>query len=209
MNCCIIRFVAEIFFPIRIRMLKCISNIFVFFSKARVGSGTGFVGVPVVNSNGSNKITIGKCCSFISASWATALGVNHAVVLRTLTEEGAIVIGNRVGMSGGTICAARSIQIGDNCLLGANVTIVDTDFHHINPVLRRDANACHLDAKPVVIGANVFIGTGAMVLKGVTIGENSVIGAGSVVVKDIPANMIAAGNPCRVIRPINANGVKQ
>ena len=97
----------------------------------------------------------------------------------------------------------RSI-IGKDCLFGANVTVVDTDFHHINPALRHNSNACHRDAKPVAIGDNVFVGMGAMILKGVSIGDNSVIGAGSVVSKDIPANVIAAGNPCRVIRELGS-----
>lgn len=58
------------------------------------------------------------------------------------------------------------------------------------------------DAKPINIGENVWIGANATVLSGVTIGKNSVIGAGSVVTKDIPENVVAVGNPCKVLRPI-------
>lgn len=76
-------------------------------------------------------------------------------------------------------------------MVGADTCIGDTDDHPER-----------LDTKPapVVIGDNVFIGMHCLILKGVTIGENSIIGAGSVVTKDIPANCVAAGVPCKVIR---------
>ena len=94
-----------------------------------------------------------------------------------------------------------SVIIGDNCLIGADVTFTDTDFHPITPNNRRFSRV-NVGVKPVVIEDNVFIGTKSIILKGVTIGENSIIGAGSVVVNSIPKNVIAAGNPCRVIRDI-------
>ena len=83
-------------------------------------------------------------------------------------------------------------------MIGPNVTIA-TAAHPILPALRKKAAQYNL---PVRIGDNVWIGAGAIILPGVTIGENSVIGAGSVVTKDIPANVVAVGNPCRVLRPI-------
>ena len=89
-----------------------------------------------------------------------------------------------------------SITVGDYVMFGPNVTIA-TANHPMDPEQRRRGLQY---AKPVVIGENVWIGAGAMILPGVTIGENAVIGAGSVVNRDIPANAFAAGNPCRVIR---------
>jgi maltose O-acetyltransferase len=74
-----------------------------------------------------------------------------------------------------------------------------TPTHPIDPELRRQKYEA---AKPIVIGNNVWLGGGAIVLAGVTIGENSVIGAGAVVTRDIPPNVVAAGNPARVIREI-------
>ncbi len=91
------------------------------------------------------------------------------------------------------------IYVGDCVMIGPNVTLA-TAAHPVEPSLRRKAAQFNLD---VHIGANVWIGAGAVVLPGVTIGENSVIGAGSIVTRDIPANVVAVGNPCRVLREIN------
>jgi len=89
-------------------------------------------------------------------------------------------------------------------MLGANVTIADTDFHALEPRGRRfNKNPEAIGSAPVRIQDNVFVGTGAYILKGVTIGANSVVGAGSVVTSSIPADVIAAGNPARVIRRLS------
>ncbi|EKO3852593.1 sugar O-acetyltransferase [Vibrio harveyi] len=97
-----------------------------------------------------------------------------------------------------TLVDDTHIYIGDHVMIGPNVTIA-TAGHPIDPELRRDIAQFNI---PVHIGNNVWIGANSMVLPGVTIGENSVIGAGSVVTKDIPANVVAVGNPCRVLREI-------
>ena len=83
-------------------------------------------------------------------------------------------------------------------MIGPNVTIA-TAGHPIDPDLRRDVAQFNI---PFRIGDNVWIGANSVVLPGVTIGENSVIGAGSIVTKDIPANVVAVGNPCRVLREV-------
>lgn len=90
------------------------------------------------------------------------------------------------------------IYIGDKTMIGPNVTIA-TAGHPIQPELREKVLQFNVD---VHIGRNVWIGAGAVILPGITIGDNSVIGAGSIVTKDIPANVIAVGNPCRVLREI-------
>lgn len=90
------------------------------------------------------------------------------------------------------------IRIGEGVLLAPNVQIY-TAHHPLNPEERLTGREL---GSPVTIGNNVWIGGGAIVLPGVTIGDNSVIGAGSVVTKDIPANVVAAGNPCRVLREL-------
>lgn len=90
------------------------------------------------------------------------------------------------------------VTIGDNVLLGPRVGIYTSN--HAIDAAERVAGACY--AKPVTIGNNVWVGGGVNINQGVTIGDNSIIGSGSVVTKDIPANVIAAGVPCRVIRPI-------
>lgn len=88
------------------------------------------------------------------------------------------------------------IRIGKNVLFGPAVTIA-TVGHPIHPEMRG-----YMYADPVTICDNVWVGGGSTICPGVTIGENSVIGAGSVVTGDIPANVVAAGNPCRVLREI-------
>lgn len=91
-----------------------------------------------------------------------------------------------------------TVTIGDHTMIGPNVTLVTTG-HPIRPHLRMKVTQYSI---PVTIGRNVWIGANVVVLPGVTIGDNTVIGAGSVVTKDIPANVVAFGQPCRVYREI-------
>lgn len=163
----------------------------------------GFLGMPIVSMAPESRIRIGDRVSLCSNSAYTALGVNHPMVLRTLRPGAVIEIGDDTGMSGATICAETYVSIGKQCLIGANVTIADTDFHPVKPENRRyNSMPDDVATRPVRIGNNVFLGSGVIVLKGVTVGDNAVIGAGSVVVKDVPENCIAAGNPARVIRSL-------
>lgn len=100
-----------------------------------------------------------------------------------------------------TLVDDTHIHIGDYVMMGPNVTLA-TASHPIAPGLRKRDLPSQFN-RPVVIENNVWIGAGAMILPGVTIGANSVIGAGSVVTRDIPCNVVAVGNPCRVLREIN------
>ena len=97
-----------------------------------------------------------------------------------------------------TIVDDGEVFIGDHVMIGPNVTIA-TAAHPVEPSLRKKALQFNC---PVHIGNNVWIGANVVILPGVTIGDNTVIGAGSVVTKDIPANVVAVGNPCRVLREI-------
>lgn len=98
-----------------------------------------------------------------------------------------------------TLVDDTHIYIGDYTMIGPNVTIA-TAGHPILPELREKAYQFNVS---VTIGRNCWIGAGAILLPGVSVGDNTVIGAGSVVTKDIPSNVVAAGNPCRVLREIN------
>jgi acetyltransferase-like isoleucine patch superfamily enzyme len=170
------------------------------------GDGVVYFGSPIISSANASRIIIGERCVLCSVSAFTALGVRHPVVLRTVRPEAVIQIGSDTGMSGASICAAISIKIGSRVLLGANVTIVDTDFHALDPYVEggrmHNNDPKKVAAAPVIVEDNVFVGANSIILKGVTIGENSVIGAGSVVTRSIPANVIAAGNPARVLRQL-------
>lgn len=95
-----------------------------------------------------------------------------------------------------TILDCAEVRIGNNVLFGPNVQVY-TAYH---PVLASERILGPELAAPITIKDNVWVGGGAIICKGVVIGENTTIGAGSVVTKDIPANVFAAGNPCRVIR---------
>ncbi|MBM6738283.1 MULTISPECIES: sugar O-acetyltransferase [Clostridia] len=90
------------------------------------------------------------------------------------------------------------IYVGDHTMIGPNV-IIAAGSHPVFPSLREQEYQFNM---PVHVGKNCWIGAGAILLPGVTVGDNTVIGAGSVVTKDIPADVVAAGNPCRVMRPI-------
>ncbi|MFC5469229.1 DapH/DapD/GlmU-related protein [Cohnella suwonensis] len=94
------------------------------------------------------------------------------------------------------IGCTKSIHIGEDTIIGPMVNIIDTNFH---PVDCDDRSA----SKGIIIGSNVWIGRGAVILPGVTIGNNAVIAAGSVVAKDIPADALAGGIPAKVIRELN------
>ncbi len=98
-----------------------------------------------------------------------------------------------------TLVDDTHIYVGDYTMLGPNVVLA-TAGHPILPELRPLAYQYNM---PVHIGKNCWLGAGVIVLPGVSIGDNTVIGAGSVVTKDIPANVVAVGNPCRVLREIN------
>ena len=97
-----------------------------------------------------------------------------------------------------TLVDDTHIYVGDNTMFGPNVTVA-TAGHPINAELREKAYQYNA---PVSIGKNCWIGAGALIMPGVTIGDNVVIGAGSVVTKDVPSNVVAVGNPCRVLRPV-------
>lgn len=114
-----------------------------------------------------------------------------------------LIIGNNVGISQTALICHKLIRIGNNVKIGGGVSIYDTDFHSLNPEIRKSKEDIkNRIEKAVIIKDNAFIGAHSIILKGVTIGENSIIGAGSVVTKSVPDNQIWAGNPAKFIRNI-------
>jgi acetyltransferase-like isoleucine patch superfamily enzyme len=169
-----------------------------------LGKQCVFYGLPIISRFPGSTISIGDRVVLCSDSRFTALGVNHPVILRTLRKETKIFIDSDCGLSGTTICAAKSIYIGKQTLIGANVSIFDTDFHTISPKGRRFCTDPEkIATKPVKVEDNVFIGTNSLICKGVTIGKNSIIGAGSVVVKNVQPSKIYAGNPAKEITHVS------
>ncbi|WKD51613.1 acyltransferase [Microbulbifer spongiae] len=113
--------------------------------------------------------------------------------------EAFITIGHYVLISPGVrISAAHSIEIGDACMLAANVYITDSDWHGVYN--RTRPFRC---TAPVRLGNNVWIGDSATICKGVSIGDHSVVGAGSIVTRDVPANVVVAGNPAKPVKTID------
>lgn len=98
------------------------------------------------------------------------------------------------------ISDGATITIGKDCLIGYNFACYDTDFHMVDPILRRTQTP---EPKDVTIGDNVFIGSNVTILKGVKIGDNSVIGAGSIVTKSFSENSLICGNPAVLQKYIN------
>ncbi len=147
-----------------------------------------------VHISGPN-IEIGKC-------W-TAIGEPDARVTVAVwgraEGQGRIKIGNNVLCSPGSrISACDEIVIGDAVMLARDVYITDSDWHTIY-----DRTKLAPEITPVHIADNVWLGDGACVLKGVSIGENSVVAARAVVVKDVPANVVVAGNPARIVKELD------
>ncbi len=164
-----------------------------------VSAGAKIMGVPIVSRCADSRIVIEDAVVLCSQSRWTALGIAHPVVLRTLRAGAFLGIGRGTGISGGSVCAALSIRIGERCLIGADVLITDTDFHALDPA-RRESGWVDIRCAPVDIGDDVFIGSRAVILKGVRLGDGAVVGAGSVVTRSVPAHAIVAGNPATIVR---------
>lgn len=160
-----------------------------------------FYGVPIIQKHRLSQMSFGPGLQLRSSLRSNPLAPNRPVVLATWQAGAVLEVGANFAMTGGTICAAERIIIKDNVVVGANATIIDTDFHPLDPDQRKLQPS---DARTgmIVIEDDVFIGMNSLILKGVTIGKGSVVGAGSVVTKDVPPGVIIAGNPARIIREL-------
>ena len=166
--------------------------------KIAIGKKGRFYGTLILNRFPQSKITIGDYCKFISDS-TNVIGKNHKCILVTTQKGASISIGDRTGFNGAVIHCAEKVEVGNNVMVGFNALIDDSDHHPINPETRHSGTA---ETKPVYIEDNVWLGSNVVILKGVRIGKNSVVGSNSVVFSDVPADSIAIGNPCRVIKKL-------
>jgi acetyltransferase-like isoleucine patch superfamily enzyme len=173
------------------------------FAWARVqwGRGWKFYGLPIIQKHRRSVMLVGAHLELRSTARSNPLGPSRPVIFSTRRADARLQIGDYFGMTGGSIVCEQLIIIGNRVTVGANTIITDTDFHPLNPQMRQRAPLNGATA-PVVIEDDVFIGMNSLILKGVTIGRDSVIGAGSVVTHNIPAGVVAAGNPARVIRDL-------
>lgn len=167
-----------------------------------VGENTKWYGFPKILRHRDSRIIIGDRVEVRSWTFSNPLGVNHPLILTTWKSGAVINIGKDVGITGGIICAAKEIRIGSGTLIGANSSIIDTDFHPLGSKNRRHSLA-NVGTKPVIIGRNVFLGMNSQILKGVTIGNNAILGAGSVLSSSQPENTIFVGNTARKLKTIH------
>jgi len=170
------------------------------YNGARIGSRSNIKYSLFFKKSKKSQVMIGDNFTFFSSGNLNPLSPGREGAI--FAEGDAIIkIGNMVGMSSTVLWAKVGITIGDRVTVGANTVILDSDCHSLNHLDRWTENDMkNCKSKPIVIEDDVLIGTGSYILKGVHIGARTVIGAGSVVTKDIPADCIAAGNPCKVIK---------
>lgn len=157
-------------------------------------------GFPHIRKVKGATVSFGKRVRMLNLQWMNAIGLNHRCII-TVEKNACLKIGDNVGLSGVSIWCFKHIEVDNNVRIGANTLITDGDAHLDDPRVGTP--------KPVKICENVWLGMNVTVLKGVTIGRNSVIGAGSIVTKSIPENVIAAGNPCKVIRTLDEETIKK
>lgn len=157
-------------------------------------------GFPYVRRGKGSSIIFGRHVKMLNLQWMNAIGLNHRCIITT-ERKAELIVGDNVGMSGASIWCFKQIKIDKNVRIGANTLITDGDAH------LDDSRSG--EPKPVHICENVWLGMNVVVLKGVTIGRNSLIGAGSIVTKDIPANVVAAGNPCRIVKQLDESVIKK
>jgi acetyltransferase-like isoleucine patch superfamily enzyme len=127
-------------------------------------------------------------------------GTSNPVTPWTSSREAEISIGNNVFLNGTRFSCAKKIEIGDNCII-ADCRILDTDFHSIHPTRRNDPTL--VKSAPILIGKNVWIALGCVILRGVRIGDNSTVSAQSVVYGDVPEGCVYGGNPATLIKIIS------
>jgi len=160
-------------------------------------------GIPFVMIACGGKCIIGRNFRMNNGYLGNPIGRTEKCIL-FVDYYASLIIGDNVGISSTAIIAHQSITIGNNVQIGGGACIYDTDFHSLDPYIRKNKTMDLHNAKkaPVVIMDNALIGAHSTILKGVTIGENAVIGACSVVTKNIPANELWAGNPAKYIKNI-------
>ena len=162
-----------------------------------------------LTGNKRGRISIGDNFHLTSGDGINPICRNIRACIHRGSPNALITIGNHVGMSSPCIWVKERLTIGNHVNIGGNCMILDTDVHQLDYLARcgmksldKDDITTTIQTAPITIEDGVWIGANCQILKGVTIGARSVIGAGRIVTKSIPADCIAAGNPCRMIRRI-------
>ena len=185
-------FIVNIFF-------KLINYFLLKLNSVNVGNNTSIKGIIVVKNRGI--FSIGDNLKINSSRFKNVIGGDTRCSF-VINDKAKIIIENDVKISNSAFYSNASITIRDNVMIGGGCRFWDSDFHPIDPEVRKKTPNENFKSKPILLKKNAFIGGGSIILKGVTIGENSVVGAGSVVSKSIPDNEIWGGNPAQFIRKI-------
>ena len=183
-------------------MITLIYKAMLKLTKVNYGKKLKLKGFPVIFNKKGATLTLGEECIIKSSFLSNLVGLYSRTIIVTRKEGARIIIGNRVGISGGTIYAREEIVIGDDTNIGGNVKILDNDFHPIEAEARRKDDKSKIGTRPVYIGKNCFIGCNSLILKGTRLGDNCVVGAGSVVCGEFESDSVIAGNPARLIRKL-------
>ncbi len=144
--------------------------------------GWKIYGMPILQIYRGSNEKIGDNLELRSTLKSNPLAPHHPVVISTRNAQSILSIGDHFSMTGGSLVVTKQVEIGDHVMIGANSLVMDTDFHPLDPQIRRSQPLAG-KSKPVVIGNDVFVGTQAIILKGAQIQSGSVVGAGVVVRK--------------------------
>lgn len=147
----------------------------------------------------AGSICVGRGVTLFSSHRSNRVGLTNPTLIQTF-ENGLVEIGDHTGASSVVISARSLVRIGKNVKIGANVRILDHDFHSLDTLIRRsDDDVNWVKSKPVLIEDDVFIGTNAIILKGCHIGARSIVGAGALVAgANVPPDSVVTGNPASI-----------
>lgn len=193
----------------KMKYYKWFNKWYFYFKRIRYGKNLLIYNKVYLTGHRGN-IKIGDNFHMTSGDGINPICRNIRACIHLGSPQTIITIGDHVGMSSPCIWIQNRLTIGNHVNIGGNCIILDTDTHQIDYLARRGEKAADtndptttVQSAPVTIEDDVWIGANCVILKGVTIGARSVIGAGSVVTKSIPADCIAAGNPCKVIKSLS------
>lgn len=184
----------------QVRVVQRLDAAWVRRQAVEAGDGLVVLGRPRIERI-TGRIVLGRNVTLRSDDRGYHTAMFHPVRLMTdATPEALIEVGDGTRINGASIHATRAIRIGRNCLIAANVAILDSDGHGVAVADRGQHNP---SGRPVVIEDDVWIGANALVLKGVTVGRGAIVAAGSVVTKDVAAMTLVGGNPARFIKALD------
>lgn len=190
-------------FHVLLNFLEKLISVIILYGNNISFSNFRTSGIPYIMIARGGKCKIGKNFVMNNGIKGNPIGCYQKCTI-FVDREAVLTIGNNVGISQTALICTKKITIEDYVKIGGGVCIYDTDFHSLNPDIRKSTEDLkNRQQKEVLIKENAFIGAHSIILKGVTIGKNSIVGAGSVVTKSIPDNEIWAGNPAKFIKEIN------